>query len=297
MSVDTTTRESEEKFRLPAHARISAIHIRVSDVRAAIDFYADLVGFRVIEKSKTSALLHSEREHISVIRLTQSSGAPSRTPRSAGLFHVAFRYPDRRELSHALRRFLHARYRITGAADHLVSDAIYLSDPDKNGVELYADQPKEAWPREFGEIAMGTEPLDVDALLAVSEGAKWSRSEKGVEIGHVHLQVTDLARSEQFYSRLLGFDVTQRSLDGALFVSAGGYHHHVGMNIWATGRGAPADESSLGMVSFTVSAGSRDAFVALRNRLRHLLNGSANDPSVKTLLVRDPDRIGVEIVQ
>jgi catechol 2,3-dioxygenase len=138
------------------------------------------------------------------------------------------------ELARVLLRLINNRYPLHGAADHLVSEAIYLSDPEGNGLELYSDRNPDDWPRQNGQIAMATDPLDFQDLLAQAKENPdpWQHIHSGTDIGHVHLSVSDLHRSEGFYAGLLGLDITQRTYPGALFFSAGGYHHHVGTNIW-----------------------------------------------------------------
>jgi catechol 2,3-dioxygenase len=284
-------------FRLPASSRHGGLTLRVADLNAALEFYTGVVGFRAENRSGEEALLRGRSEHETAIRLMGSPEARRRAPRSAGLFHAAFRYPGRRELATAVLRCVRKGYPLDGAADHLVSDAVYLRDPDGNGVELYTDRPKAEWPRHGEEIAMSTEPLDLDALLA--EATETAPDESGtVELGHVHLQVTDLHRSEQFYGGILGFDVTQRTFPGALFLSAGGYHHHIGMNIWSSRRGTPADPAALGLVQFTVSTGDVRAVDALRLRLEraNLPTEIRSDGLQRPILVvHDPDNIGVAI--
>ncbi len=282
-------------FRMPAGAHAGDLALRVTDLAAATDFYGRLVGFRVGEESQGEARLLGRSEHETVLRLIAEPDARGRAPRSAGLFHAAFRYPDRRELASAVLRLARQGYPLDGAADHLVSDAIYLRDPGGNGVELYTDKPRSQWPRNGGEIAMGTEPLDVVGLLREGTDAQGTGT---VELGHVHLQVTDIPRSEQFYSGLLGFDVTQRTFPGALFLSAGGYHHHIGMNVWSTRRGRGLDPGALGLVEFTVRTGDARAVGQIRLRLEAAnvpVELRGDDPLLPVLFVRDPDNIGITI--
>jgi catechol 2,3-dioxygenase len=256
----------------------------------------------MIGTSNGVATLSGAVEHEALLTLTELRGAKPRVERSAGLFHVAFRYAGRRELAAAIWRFLKHRYPVDGAADHGVSDAIYLKDPDGNGVELYCDHPRTTWPRRGEELAMSTEPLDVQALLAevpedMREGK--DRAVGRVEIGHVHLQVTDLAPAERFYHGLLGFDVTQRTFPGALFLSAGGYHHHIGVNTWSTQGGAPADDESLGLISFVINIGDPVALEALRARIEgseNAANISQISSSPGAVVVFDPDRIGIQLI-
>lgn len=156
----------------------------------------------------------------------------------SGLYHFAILVPDRTALGLALRNLI--KYRIpVGQGDHLVSEALYLNDPDQNGIEIYADRPRDTWRRdESGEYIMSTDPVDVDGLLAISEGAEWRGLPPATRIGHVHFHVGDLREAERFYCQILGFEITAHYGGAALFVSAGGYHHHIGLNTWA-GVGAP----------------------------------------------------------
>jgi catechol 2,3-dioxygenase len=183
---------------------------------------------------------------------------------------------------------------IDGAAHHGVSEAIYLRDPDYNGIELYSDVPRDVWHWENGSLTMVTDPLDVDNLL--SEAGEWNGIDPSTDIGHLHLQVSDLPRSEQFYHGLLGLDVTQRSYPGALFLSAGGYHHHIGLNTWA-GQGAPAPpQNSVGLSSFAIQMPDRQSWKALKRRLESASLLDARIHSSRQFLLHDPDGIRIEVV-
>ena len=188
-----------------------------------------------------------------------------------------------------------------GFADHLVSEALYLADPDGNGLELYADRPPERWTQRNGQIVMGTEPLDVDGLVAEADGesASWHGIDPGADIGHVHLHVADLARAEAFYHGLLGLDVTQQGYPGALFLSAGGYHHHLGINTWAGTGAPPPPAEAVGLLSFTLQIPDGKAWRAALARLAGA--GMAPEvqhdcPGKRIALFRDPDGLGVELV-
>ncbi|MGI8597046.1 MAG: VOC family protein [Thermoleophilaceae bacterium] len=168
------------------------------------------------------------------------SQAPPPPRWSSGLFHLALLVPSRAELARAVRRVTGAGGRFTGASDHLVSEALYLNDPEGNGIEIYRDRPREEWEHTGGEVRMSTLALDLDAVMAeLPAGDGPDGMPPGTVMGHVHLSVADLAETESFYADVLGFDVTVRSYPGALFLSAGGYHHHVGANTW-TSAGVPA---------------------------------------------------------
>jgi catechol 2,3-dioxygenase len=221
-----------------------ALTLRVRDLPRVQRFYEDLLG----------------SEGLALVELLAAADAPPRPRATAGLFHVAFLYPDRVSLASALRRVMDRRVPI-GSADHGVSEAIYLADPEGNGIELYADRPRDQWPPLMpdGQVAMFTEPLDVEALLSVAgTGAVASP-----RIGHVHLSVADLGHAERFYGDYLGLSVTQRSYPGALFLARDGYHHHIGSNVWRTNR--PAQPGALGLDRFTMrlsNAGDIDAIGA-----------------------------------
>jgi catechol 2,3-dioxygenase len=257
-------------YRLPDATQIGAVSLKVKDLDRALAFYRDLLGFRDIERQDGSARLSATGTPPAHVHLSANPDARPKPRRTTGLYHVAIRLPDRRALARVLLRLIAAQWPLQGAADHLVSEAVYLADPDGNGLELYRDRPRDQWRWYGDQIAMATDPLDADDLLAQADDAPWDGIDPGTDIGHVHLQVSDLARAEAFYGDLLGFAVMQRSYPGALFVAAGGYHHHLGLNIWA-GRGAPPPPpDAVGLEAFAVAlpdAGSVEALVArLRDR-------------------------------
>jgi catechol 2,3-dioxygenase len=204
------------------------------------------------------------------VSLYGDSSAHALDRRRTGLYHLALLLPSRRDLAEALARLAQSRWPLTGASDHLVSEALYLNDPDGNGIEIYRDRPREEWPHANGRIEMATLPLDLDGVLAELGGDHAVPAEvpSGTTMGHVHLQVADLDAAEAFYSGVLGFDVTVRGYPGALFVSAGGYHHHLGLNTWhSAGAAAPAD-GSIGLRSFDVVLPDAGALAAVLERTR-----------------------------
>ena len=289
-------------FRLPAATHIGHAHLQVSDFERALGFYGDEIGFTVINRDAQSALLSATGHFPAHLALTARTNAKPKPPGTSGLFHVAIRFPHRRALARAFRRLLEQGRPFQGFSDHGVSEALYLADPDGNGIELYCDRPRAQWQWRDNAVVMFTEPLQVDDLLreAEAEPAQNYVLPPQTDIGHVHLHVSDLQKAEAFYHGLLGLEVTQRSYPGALFLSAGGYHHHLGLNIWA-GKGAPPPPpEAVGLLAFSVHIPDPPAFAMLAKRL-HAAEVAFEDQSANlsqpTLLLRDQDGNKVEIVR
>ncbi len=218
--------------------RIDTVHLAVSDLGRSVDFYENILGLPLISRGDEEAILGPDPQ-APLLTLTRLH-APTPVPaRSGGLFHVALLHPTRGDLAETVLRLASARWPLTGASDHGVSEALYLDDPDGLGLEIYVDRPREQWPEPEGEdpVRMFTLPLDLQALLATARDGLAPSIAPGTVIGHVHLKVSDVERAVRFYRDALGFDL-QAHLPSAAFVAAGGYHHHFGLNTWQS-RGAP----------------------------------------------------------
>lgn len=215
---------------------MGAVHLTVRDLEGSLGFYQQRLGLTVRDRQPGTVRLGVGEADLVVLH-----GRPD-APRlrgTTGLYHFAILLPSRGELARMLAHFLATRMHLQGAADHLVSEALYLTDPEGNGIEVYRDRPREQWPLEDGGVRMATDPLDLDDLLGEGASAPpWPGLPAGSRIGHVHLRVSRLDEAARFYSDVLGFGRTARLGDSALFLSAGGYHHHLGLNTWA-GEGAP----------------------------------------------------------
>ena len=245
---------------LPASTHIGSVHLTVADLDAQQTFYERALGLEVLEGEGQTVRLGPPDGPV-ILELTGNPDAPRRPHGTTGLFHFAVLVPGRADLGQALRRVGEAGWRFTGASDHLVSEALYLNDPEGNGIEIYRDRPRDEWPRnDEGVIQMATLPLDLDGVLGEVDGTGPApeRMPAGTHIGHMHLQVANLSDAEAFYSGALGFDVMVRTYPGALFVSAGGYHHHIGLNTWESAGGSPPPEGSTGLRSFEVVFPSRE---------------------------------------
>ena len=233
---------------IPPETSVGQVRLRVADVDALCEFYERVIGLRSVERDGGIVRLGAE-EGAPLVELVSAPDAPQAPSFSTGLFHFAILVPDRGELARSLHRIASAGWRLTGASDHLVSEALYLNDPEGNGIEIYRDRPRETWRRNGEEIAMATLPLDLDGVLGeLGEGEQAVNGmPAGTTMGHVHLRVADIPAAEAFYNGALGLDVMVRTYPGALFVAAGGYHHHVGLNTWQS-QGAPAPpEDALGL--------------------------------------------------
>ena len=243
---------------------IGLVTLRVADLGRSLRFYEGILGFRSIERGPGRAVLGAQ-DGVPLLELTEVPGAPPQPRRSTGLYHFAVLLPSRADLGRALLRMAHAGLEI-GQADHLVSEALYISDPDRNGIEIYRDRPRDTWHWANGTVAMAVDPLDLRGLMDEGRGETWDVLPAGTRIGHIHLQVGDIPRAEQFYHGVLGFDVTAH-MPGALFVSAGGYHHHIGLNTWQSRGAGPAPETTAGLQSFVIALPHPQALEDARARL------------------------------
>ncbi len=222
--------------------RIDGVHLAVADLARSADFYERVLGLPLITREDERALLGTDPAS-PALELSLLAAPTPLSPHSSGLFHVAWLHPSRAALAETVQRIARARWPIDGASDHGVSEALYLSDPDGLGIEIYADRPRETWQRPANGhgVEMVTLALDLDDLLAQAPGdfdAASATAADGTAIGHVHLKVADVPRALAFYRDTIGFE-EQAQVPSAAFVSAGGYHHHIGLNSWQS-RGASA---------------------------------------------------------
>jgi catechol 2,3-dioxygenase len=259
-----------ENGSIDSATSLGPVRLTVADLPRLRDFYRDAIGLTELEESNGVVRLGTgEPSDAAIVELVGDPDAPPRPRGTSGLFHLAILVPSRPDLARALQRVAESGWRLSGASDHLVSEALYTSDPEGNGIELYRDRPREEWPVRDGVLQMDTLPLDLDGVLGElrREDAD-AAMPPGTRIGHVHLNVGDLTAAESFYSGALGFDVMVRGYPGALFVSAGGYHHHLGLNTWAGEGAPPAPQGSRGLRQYEIVLPSEPALAAEEDRLR-----------------------------
>lgn len=281
-------------YRLPPETRLGPVRLQVSDVERSIAFYADLIGLTLIGQTDRVAKMGVEGSSEPLVELVEKKGARPVPPRGAlGLYHVAILLPDRKSLGRFIRHLAENDVRL-GMADHLVSEAIYLNDPDGLGLEIYTDRPRETWGTTGREIQMATEHLDVQSLLEAAGPDAWTGMPTGTTIGHVHLHVGDIPSAADFYHEGLGFDKVVWSYPGALFMSAGGYHHHLGTNEWAR-HAPPASDDDARLLDWTIVVPTADDLTAVGANLeRHGYGAATSGSAVQTV---DPWGTGVRIVR
>lgn len=273
-------------FDLPSDTHIGLVSLTVSHLPRAVDFYTNTLGLTLHHRAGDTA-------HLGVPGQTwlELVAVPdARKPRgTSGLYHFAILLPTRLDLAQALRRMALNNAPIEGASDHGVSQALYLHDPDGNGIEVYYDRPRDEWPLDpQGNLEMVTDPLDIDNLLDLLEAnpAGWPGMPTGTRVGHIHLHVANIPRAELFYTGILGLRLVQRYGPSAAFLSAGFYHHHVGINTWNGAGAPPAPAGSLGLRYFEIVIPTPEARAQVRANLAQ--SGAPVEERQDRLLFHDP---------
>jgi catechol 2,3-dioxygenase len=249
--------------RTPLH--IGAYGLKVRDLDRMTAYYRDLLGLAVIERDARGAKLGAGG--VAFLHLEPAPDAKPDDEREAGLYHTAFLMPTRGDLARWLHHIARTRVPITGASDHAVSEAIYLDDPEGNGIEVYRDRKPEEWIWRNGFIHMTTERLNLDDLAAAAGPQPYDGAPEGLRIGHIHLRVGDVDTAEQFYTAAVGLNVTREGRHGATFMSSGGYHHHVGANVWHSPGAGRRDPERAGLAWFTIEAADEAAFAGVKASL------------------------------
>jgi catechol 2,3-dioxygenase len=288
---------TEDQSIHPA-TEMGRVALVVADLDRSLDYYQSRIGLKVLDQSAQHATLGVKEgeEGRELLWLQLQPGAKGFPGRGySGLYHYAILLPSREALGVQLRHLAETRTPLTGASDHGVSEALYMNDPDGHGIEIYRDRQRDEWPRRpDGELAMVTDPLDIEGVLATGEGLSWEGMPAGTVMGHVHLHVSQLPAAQNFYVNQVGFDLIQNYGGQATFVSAGGYHHHLGMNVWAGVGVPPAPEDRARLLWYEIVLPNEDALETTLERLRgagvpieaHDSGWLAHDPSQNGMVLR-----------
>lgn len=259
--MDAANPSASPTFANTTPLRIGAVGLKARDLSRLTDFYTNAIGLQVIDRDQKTARLGAGG--VTLLELESAPDALPDDPRTAGLYHTAFLQPTRQDLGRWLVHAARNRVQLSGASDHLVSEAIYLDDPEGNGIEVYRDRLPQEWRWNGDRIQMATDRLDLDNLAADTANATYAGAPAGLRIGHIHLRVGDLAATQKFYCDTVGLDPTA-GRGGALFMSSGRYHHHVGSNVWHSAGAGQRDDNRAGLAWFAfeaADAAQRDAVI------------------------------------
>ena len=289
------TTRSTSAPRLPGDTHIGKVRLRVADLERAVSFYHNVLGLQITRQTSGDLSFAPDAIADELIVLEERPGiAPRpRRPRTAGLYHVALLVPNRRDLGRTLLALGESRYPLRGMSDHAVSESIYLDDPDGNGLEIYADRPRELWPTRDGVVQITVDPMDVAGVLAAGQvdAEPWSGLPTDTVVGHLHFTVSSMERAAARYIDVIGFNPMMQ-VPSLTAVSAGGYHHHLNLNTWA-GEGAPADSDQVaGLVAWELRVPAENA---RRELIQRLGAASVLAPSPDSASARDPDGNLMEI--
>lgn len=250
-------------FHQEPNTFVGQVNLKVQNLDRAVSFYREVIGFKVLEQTNNKVDLTADGK-TALLSIEQPDSVVPKQPQTTGLYHFALLLPKRSDLAKIVQHFTEIGLRV-GSSDHLVSEALYLSDPDGNGIEIYVDRDPSQWSWQNNEVAMAVDPLDFVDLLSSGKQQSWKGLPAGTVMGHIHLHVSELRKTEEFYTKGLGFEVVNRYGNQALFISTGKYHHHIGLNTW-NGVGAPTPPvNGVGLESFTLilpNEASRSAIVA-----------------------------------
>lgn len=283
-------------MKIPDNTKILSADIKVIYLKDSLNFYSHLMGFKIISQTENTAMLTANGRLPYILQLHEVKNAIHKPLGSTGLFHIAIRLPSRKELARVFLRLFDNKVKFQGFSDHLVSEAIYLEDPDENGVELYCDRPREEWQYKMGQVEMSTLPLNLNVLTNELDNRNvFNGIHPDTDIGHIHLCVSDIKKAQNFYSLLPGMNVTNSAYHSAMFFSAGGYHHHVGTNIWSSKNGSPAPANAVGLFNYTIQIPDEEYIKSIQSRAEesNLLLEPFNG---KSLVISDYDKNKITVI-
>jgi catechol 2,3-dioxygenase len=278
-------------FHEKPNTYVTNVEIKVSDLQRSLTYYKEIIGFKVLLQESNRATLTADGK-TALLTIVQLESVEQKTRTTSGLYHFALLLPTRRDLANIITHFRQSSVYF-GASDHDVSEALYLRDPDENGIEIYVDRPENDWTWRNDQVYMVTEPLNIPAILVEANGS-WEGLPAHTVMGHIHLSVSSLATAEEFYTKGLGFDIVTRYGEQALFISTGRYHHHIGLNTWYS-KGAPKlGENQIGLKSYTLRLDNEVQANKLKANLRQIgatvtdINGGfqTEDPAGNVILLK-----------
>ncbi|MBI3913451.1 MAG: VOC family protein [Chloroflexi bacterium] len=275
-----------------ANTKLARVQLTVCDLNRSVKFYEEIIGMKTRARKNGVAFLGAGKEDLLVLKENPDA---KQTRGTSGLYHFAILVPSRLALAHSLQRLADTQTAVEGFADHLVSEAIYLPDPDGNGIEIYRDRPRDQWRDADGKLKMASDPIDLDGILAELQGQDqtWRGLDAATVLGHMHLHVAHIAPAQEFYVNVLGFDLVMRYGPSAAFVSAGGYHHHLGLNTWAGVGAPPPPRDAVGLDYWVVRVPDATELGKIADRVQNA--GVKVEETDEGLLARDPSQNAVVI--
>lgn len=275
------------------HTFVGQVEIKVEDLKRSLRFYKGLLGFGILEQNERKAILTADGK-APLIVINQPEHVSAKEIRTTGLYHFAILLPGRADLGAILKKLKDQSYPLQGGTHHGISEAIYLEDPDGNGIEIYADTPPSTWEWKNGLLVAKGKALNIQSILAEAEGKEWEGMPSNGLLGHIHLNVSELEKTEEFYHQGLGLDVVMKIPNQAIFFSSGGYHHHIGTNVW-NGIGAPRpSENSVGMSAFSLIFPNDEARSKAIKRLLDLGYEVKEENGV--LITKDPSENRIKLL-
>ncbi|WP_353095100.1 VOC family protein [Tissierella praeacuta] len=281
------------KFHEKPNIFVNQIVLRTVDIKKSIEFYTEIIGFKILDKKEKEIILTADGIN-PIVTITEPDDAIPKIPRRTGIYHFALLLPSRFYLGLFLKHLRETGYPIIGGANHGVSEAIYLEDPDGNGIEVYRDMDSKEWRHKGNQIDMVTEPLDYNGIIFEIGEEKWNGIPPETIIGHIHLHVGDLDEARRFYCDGLGFDLMMEMANSALFISSGGYHHHIGLNIWNGKNALALPDNSAGMKYYTIIFPDKDARKNIVSNLRNLGYDVIEEDN--NILTKDPSNNLIKLV-
>jgi catechol 2,3-dioxygenase len=277
-------------FKLDPRLQLGYVTLQVKSIEKQRIFYQHTFGLHVLSESETVVTLSADHLHPLIV-LRTGDDVILKPARTTGLYHLALLVPTRADLAHVIGHLIKQGVRFDGASDHLFSEAFYLTDPEGNGIEIYRDRPRDEWPRTAsGELQAASNPIDFQGIMALQDATReWTGFPVGTTLGHIHLHVSDLKRADQFYIEGLGFEEITRFHDSALFMSVGGYHHHIATNLWQGNGASLPPVNATGLLEYSIVLSSIEEVQKLVEHLKE--KGIEHSVEANACIVKDTNNV------